>query len=115
MAIEGFIASACACVPHAYEYGDDNGQRFRAYSNENWELAVGASLAVISNATGLGKGSLYHLFPNGKEEMVRVVLAEIEQWFQEAVYSPLRDGTDANTAIAAMLDEGVSVSSVRWP
>jgi len=65
----------------------------------------GASLALIGKATGLGKGSLYHFFPNGKEEMVRAVLAEIEQWFEDSVYSPLRDGDDANEAIAAMLDE----------
>ncbi|WP_373414832.1 TetR/AcrR family transcriptional regulator [Ensifer aridi] len=65
----------------------------------------GASLALIGKATGLGKGSLYHFFPNGKEEMVRAVLAEIEQWFEDSVYSPLRDGDDANAAIAAMLDE----------
>jgi TetR/AcrR family transcriptional regulator, lmrAB and yxaGH operons repressor len=65
----------------------------------------GASLAVISKATGLGKGSLYHFFPNGKEEMVRAVLAEIEQWFEDSIYSPLRDGDDANAAIATMLDE----------
>ncbi|OAI83062.1 MULTISPECIES: TetR/AcrR family transcriptional regulator [Agrobacterium] len=65
----------------------------------------GASLALIGKATGLGKGSLYHFFPNGKEEMVRAVLAEIEQWFEDSVYSPLRDGDDANAAIATMLDE----------
>jgi AcrR family transcriptional regulator len=65
----------------------------------------GASLALIGKATGLGKGSLYHFFPNGKEEMVRAVLAEIEQWFEDSVYSPLRDGDDADAAITAMLDE----------
>jgi TetR/AcrR family transcriptional regulator, lmrAB and yxaGH operons repressor len=65
----------------------------------------GASLALIGKATGLGKGSLYHFFPNGKEEMVRAVLAEIEQWFEDSVYSRLRDGDDADAAIAAMLDE----------
>jgi TetR/AcrR family transcriptional regulator, lmrAB and yxaGH operons repressor len=65
----------------------------------------GASLALIGKATGLGKGSLYHFFPNGKEEMVRAVLAEIEQWFEVSVYSRLRDGDDPNTAIAVMLDE----------
>lgn len=65
----------------------------------------GASLALIGKATGLGKGSLYHFFPNGKEEMVRAVLSEIEQWFEHSIYVPLRDGTNPNAAIAAMLDE----------
>ncbi len=65
----------------------------------------GASLALIGKATGLGKGSLYHFFPNGKEEMVQAVLVEIERWFENSVYSPLRDGDDADAAITAMLDE----------
>lgn len=64
----------------------------------------GASLALIGEATGLGKGSLYHFFPNGKEEMVRAVLDEIGQWFEDAVYSPLRNERNANGAIGAMLD-----------
>jgi len=64
----------------------------------------GASLALIGKATGLGKGSLYHFFPDGKEEMVRAVLAEIDQWFEHAVYGPLRDESDANHAIDGMLD-----------
>jgi AcrR family transcriptional regulator len=71
---------------------------FREYGYE------GASLALIGKATGLGKGSLYHFFPEGKEEMVRAVLAEIEQWFEDAVYAPLRNESDANAAIDAMLD-----------
>ena len=65
----------------------------------------GASLALIGKATGLGKGSLYHFFPNGKEEMLQAVLVEIERWFEDSVYSPLRDGDDADAAITAMLDE----------
>jgi TetR/AcrR family transcriptional regulator, lmrAB and yxaGH operons repressor len=64
----------------------------------------GASLALIGKATGLGKGSLYHFFPNGKEEMVRAVLEEISQWFEDAIYSPLRNESDVNGAIGAMLD-----------
>jgi AcrR family transcriptional regulator len=64
----------------------------------------GASLGLIGKATGLGKGSLYHFFPNGKEEMVRAVLGEIGQWFDDAVYFPLRTESDANGAIGAMLD-----------
>ena len=63
----------------------------------------GASLALIGKATGLGKGSLYHFFPNGKEEMVRAVLDEISQWFEDAVYSPLRNESDVSGAIGAML------------
>jgi AcrR family transcriptional regulator len=34
----------------------------------------GASLADLSRATGLGKSSLYHYFPQGKEQMAEAVL-----------------------------------------
>ena len=38
------------------------GEVFRTYGFE------GASLARISEGTKLGKGSIYHFFPGGKEE-----------------------------------------------
>ncbi|WP_164094666.1 TetR family transcriptional regulator, partial [Serratia marcescens] len=44
------------------------GEVFREHGYE------GASLAVIGARTGLGKGSLYHAFPGGKEEMASAVL-----------------------------------------
>src|SRR5476649_1575217 len=49
----------------------------------------GASLARICEGTGLGKGSIYHFFPGGKEEMADAVLAEIGAWFRDQVYAPL--------------------------
>jgi TetR/AcrR family transcriptional repressor of lmrAB and yxaGH operons len=71
---------------------------FRAHGYE------GASLALISQATGLGKGSLYHFFPGGKEEMAAAVLAEIDRWFRENVFAPLRSAQDPRAAIAAMFE-----------
>jgi AcrR family transcriptional regulator len=50
----------------------------------------GASLSAIGAATGLGKGSLYHFFPGGKEEMAQAVLQQIDGWFQAQVFEPLR-------------------------
>lgn len=73
------------------------GEVFRTYGYE------GASLTLITAATGLGKGSLYHLFPGGKAQMAKEVLAEIDNWFEREVFAPLRDGDDAATGIAAML------------
>lgn len=64
----------------------------------------GASLALISQATGLGKGSLYHFFPGGKAQMAAAVLAEVDAWFAHHVFAPLRDGTRPREDIAAMLD-----------
>ncbi|NMM83623.1 TetR family transcriptional regulator [Rhodococcus sp. SRB_17] len=50
----------------------------------------GASLAVITEHTGLGKGSLYNFFPRGKEEMAEAVLDEVDTWFDSKVFNPLR-------------------------
>ncbi|MBZ9849056.1 TetR/AcrR family transcriptional regulator [Mesorhizobium sp. CA14] len=63
----------------------------------------GASLALIGEATGLGKGSLYHFFPGGKEEMARAVIAHIDGWFEDNVFAPLRDGADPSAGIEQML------------
>jgi AcrR family transcriptional regulator len=50
----------------------------------------GASLATLSAATGLGKSSLYHHFPGGKEEMVHQVLDGVDAWMRDQVVEPLR-------------------------
>lgn len=60
----------------------------------------GASLQLISQATGLGKGSLYHFFPGGKAEMAAAVLAEIDDWFERELYAPLRAAEDESVAAA---------------
>lgn len=77
------------------------GEVFREHGFE------GASLSVIERRTGLGKGSLYHFFPGGKEEMAAAVLENIGAWFETQVYAPLRDRSDPRAAIADMF---VSVS-----
>ncbi|PDS79911.1 TetR/AcrR family transcriptional regulator [Rhizobium sp. L43] len=61
----------------------------------------GTSLSRITERTGIGKGSLYHFFPGGKAEMAAAVLAEVDAWFEQAIYQPLGKG-DAHQAIAAM-------------
>ncbi|GJE55073.1 MULTISPECIES: TetR/AcrR family transcriptional regulator [Methylobacterium] len=63
----------------------------------------GASLALIGQRTGLGKGSLYHFFPGGKEEMANAVLDEIDGWFETRIFRPLREEPDAAAAIRASL------------
>ena len=63
----------------------------------------GATLALISGATGLGKGSLYHFFPGGKAQMAADVLAEIDRWFDVNIFAPLRTSDDPARAIATMV------------
>src|ERR1700740_1658669 len=62
----------------------------------------GASIALISERTGLGKGSLYHFFPGGKEEMASAVLSEIEAWFTTHVFAALQWDSDPQSAIERM-------------
>lgn len=59
-------------------------QVFRQYGYE------GASLTRISQATGLTRASLYHHFPNGKEEMAAAVLSHLNCWLEENIITPLR-------------------------
>jgi AcrR family transcriptional regulator len=65
----------------------------------------GATLAALSKATGLGKGSLYNFFPGGKEEMMEAVLENIDGWFVNAIFSPLENAVDPAAAITAMFDD----------
>lgn len=58
---------------------------FRAFGYE------GASLKELSDETGLKKASLYHRFPNGKQEMAESVLAYLDQWVEKYVFSALAD------------------------
>lgn len=48
-----------------------------------------ASLGRLSNATGLGRSSLYHYFPGGKEEMARAVFDRVDQWARDSVQAPI--------------------------
>ncbi|KQM63667.1 TetR family transcriptional regulator [Sphingomonas sp. Leaf17] len=65
----------------------------------------GASLAILSQATGLGKGSLYNFFPGGKEEMMGAVLADIDDWFCATIFAPLERPRDPEAAIRSMIGE----------
>lgn len=69
---------------------------FRTYGFE------GASLARITEGTGLGKGSIYNFFPGGKEEMAEAVLDEIDGWFRSQVFAPLRATVDVKQGVADM-------------
>ncbi len=63
---------------------------------------AGASLAELSKATGLGKSSLYHYFPDGKDDMTRAVLAHLAEQLQEALFAPLLAPGPARRRLDAM-------------
>lgn len=62
----------------------------------------GVSISDVSRATGLGKSSLYHHFPGGKEDMAAAVMAVVEAWLAERIEGPLAAG-DRTQRIDAML------------
>ncbi|MDJ0660764.1 MAG: TetR/AcrR family transcriptional regulator [Crocosphaera sp.] len=73
----------------------------------------GASITQISKATGLGKASLYHHFPGGKEEMMRSVLQFLGEALENTVIKALRETGTAKTrfkkmgdALSAIYEEG---------
>ena len=65
----------------------------------------GTSLSEITHRTGLGKGSLYHFFPDGKKEMAEAVLEDVSTWFEEHVFLPLRKNKNAKASIRNMFKE----------
>jgi AcrR family transcriptional regulator len=62
----------------------------------------GATLSLMSQATGLGKASLYHHFPGGKEAMARAVLDAAEASLRHQVLAPLRGEGSPRARLEAM-------------
>ncbi|XGV97960.1 MAG: TetR/AcrR family transcriptional regulator [Leptolyngbya sp. BL-A-14] len=69
---------------------------FRQYGYE------GTSLTKISEATGLGRASLYHYFPKGKEEMAATVLDRVYIDLEEHLLKALRGNGKPIDRIRAM-------------
>lgn len=61
----------------------------------------GASMSTITKRTRLSKGSLYHFFPGGKEQMAAEVLAHVDGWFAREIFVPL-ETAEPRAAIAQM-------------
>src|SRR5262252_4361473 len=64
----------------------------------------GASLSDISDATGLGKSSLYHHFPKGKEQIALQVLDHLEEQLENALFEPMRAHASPRKKLDRMLD-----------
>jgi AcrR family transcriptional regulator len=56
---------------------------FRRYGYE------GASLSIIATSVGVVKASLYHHFPNGKQQIAEEVLDWTREWFEKQIFQVL--------------------------
>lgn len=72
----------------------------RVFRDEGYESA---SLARLSQATGLGKASLYHYFPGGKADMAIAVAERSNGIFREKIILPLLEAGEPHTRIDGML------------
>ena len=64
----------------------------------------GTSMSIISKETGLGKASLYHHFPGGKEEMVSEVLKFVDGLLEENIITPLTASGQPNKKLEEMIN-----------
>lgn len=64
----------------------------------------GASLSTLSEATGLGRSSLYHYFPGGKADMAEQVLRHLSTKLEGALLAPLHAASPPAERLDGMLD-----------
>lgn len=68
-----------------------------------WGGFEGVSLGDIAKATALGRSSLYHHFPGGKEEMAEAVMDRAAAWTDAHLLAPLRQDAPRAVRVDAML------------
>jgi len=69
---------------------------FRRYGYE------GASLSRLTEATGLQRASLYHRFPDGKEEMAEAALSSVDAHFADDILAPLFEPGEPGSRVRRM-------------
>ena len=63
-----------------------------------------ATMARITDVTGLGKGSLFHYFPGGKEEIGETMLGLVSDWLESNIYTLLRSDMNDKKKLEKMRD-----------
>jgi len=63
------------------------------------------TLSQISKVTGLGKASLYHHFPNGKEEMAIEVLRMANEWIKNELILNLQNEINVDLKFKIILEK----------
>jgi len=64
----------------------------------------GATLSELARATGLGKASLYHHFPGGKEEMAAVLLRDAVARLDQTAFARLKEQRPAAERLHRFVD-----------
>jgi AcrR family transcriptional regulator len=64
----------------------------------------GATLSLLSAATGLGKASLYHHFPGGKADMAAALLRDRVALLERLAFSRLQGSLPATVRLAEFID-----------
>lgn len=89
------------CMPPALLSRDDVVDRLMTvFRHAGYD---GTSLSELSKATGLGKSSLYHYFPDGKDDMLLSVLERLAAQLRASLFEPLRGPGTPRKRIAAMI------------
>lgn len=65
---------------------------FEVFRSRGYE---GATLSLLSEVTGLKKSSLYHRFPEGKDDMVKAVVLYVSEQLHSHVIQPLLNKHEA--------------------
>src|ERR1700739_652256 len=82
-------------------YDDVVSRLFEVFRDQGY---AGASITQIAEATGLGRSSLYHYFPGGKEDMALAVLQHVESTMRERVFTPLYASSSPAKRLRAMIE-----------
>lgn len=90
-------------MPQVRKIGDDVllEKLTQTFQNVGYE---GASLAALSDATGLKKSSLYHRFPEGKAQMAQEVMAQTARVLDAEVFPLLAGGDTPDRRIGAFVE-----------
>jgi TetR/AcrR family transcriptional regulator, lmrAB and yxaGH operons repressor len=86
--------------PQLIEDGQLTARLTRVFSDVGYE---GASLAMLSEATGLKKASLYHRFPRGKQQMAEDVIGIAVVWYEDNILKPLRSDLPPADRVALVI------------
>ncbi len=77
------------------------GRLFEMFRDHGYE---GATLADLSKATSLGKSSLYHHFPRGKEQMAEAVLGQGKNFVKSAINDVAHSSESLKSRIRKIVD-----------